>query len=87
MNTRSKIVALALCGFGLVGLSSLNASAAIVCNNAGVCWRTTKTYVYPPSAQVVIHPNGWRWSPGQHFVWKQHGGPGYWRNGAWITLP
>jgi hypothetical protein len=85
MNTRSTMVALALCAFGLLGVSSLSASAAIVCNNAGDCWHTPKTYVYPPSARIVIHPNNWRWGPSEHFAWKEHEGPGYWRGGTWVN--
>jgi hypothetical protein len=85
MNTRSEIVALALCAFGLLGLSSLSASAAIVCDNAGDCWHAQKTYTYPPSAHIVIHPNNWHWGPGEHFAWKEHEGPGYWSGGTWVT--
>ena len=86
MNTRSKIVALALAGAGLVGLSSLNASAAIVCNDAGDCWHTHEAYTYPPGSHVVIHPNDWRWGPGEHFAWKEHEGRGYWQGGNWVTI-
>ncbi len=85
MNSRSSIVALALSAFGVLGLSSLNASAAIVCNNDGDCWHAQKEYVYPPAAHVVIHPDTWRWGSGQHYVWKEHEGPGYWRGGTWVT--
>ena len=46
MNTRSKIMALALCAFGLMGLSSLSVSAAVVCNNAGDCWHAQRAYTY-----------------------------------------
>jgi hypothetical protein len=85
MNMRSKIVALALCGFGLLGLTSLSASAAIVCNNEGACWHVKRQFAYPPTARIIIHPDTWRWGPGEHFVWKEHEGPGYWRGGTWVT--
>jgi hypothetical protein len=86
MNIRSNIVALALAGAGLLGLSSLNASAAIVCNEDGDCWHTPEAYTYPPGAHIVIHPNEWRWGPGEHFAWKEHQGRGYWEGGNWITI-
>jgi hypothetical protein len=87
MTTRSSIVALALSAFGILAFSSLSASAAIVCNNTGDCWHTAKVYTYPPTAKVIVHPDHWRWAHGEHFVWKEHAGPGYWRGGTWVTLP
>ena len=87
MNMRSSIVALALSAVGVLFFSSLSASAAIVCNDSGDCWHTHRAYVYPPDAHVVIHPNNWRWGRGEHFVWKEHRGPGYWRGGIWLPLP
>jgi hypothetical protein len=87
MNTRSKIVALALCAFGLLGLTSLSASAAIVCNEAGDCWHAPRAYAYPPGAHVIIHPNNWRWRHGEHFGWREHPGQGYWHGGIWVPLP
>ena len=86
MNMRSNIVALALSGFGLLGLSSLNASAAIVCNDAGDCWHAHETYTYPPTARVEIHPDNWHWDKGQHFVFKEHPGRGYWKGKDWETF-
>lgn len=85
MNMRSNIVALALSVFAALTFSSLTASAGIVCNNNGDCWHTQKEYVYPPDAHIVVHPNNWRWGPSEHFVWKEHAGPGYWRGGTWVT--
>jgi hypothetical protein len=87
MTTRSSIVVLALSAFGVLAFSSLSASAAIVCNNAGYCWHTPRMYAYPPGAHVIIHPNHWHWGRGEHFVWREHPGAGYWRGGVWVTLP
>ena len=87
MSMRSNIIALALSALAALAFSSLTASAAVVCNASGVCWHTHANYTFPPDVHVVIHPNGWHWGHGQHFVWREHGGPGYWRNGVWINLP
>lgn len=87
MTTRSSIVALALSAFGVLAFSSLTASAAVVCNTDGDCWHTQETYTYPPDAHVVIHPDNWRWGSSEHFVWKEHPGPGYWSGGHWMTGP
>ncbi len=86
MTIRSTIVALALSAFGLLALSSLSASAAIVCNSDGDCWHTPRAHAYPPGV-VVIHPDNWHWGPGELFVWREHEGRGYWRHGHWMVLP
>jgi hypothetical protein len=71
---------------GLAGLASTAASAAIVCNANGACWHVRRAYAYPPTAGIVVHPNGWRWGPRERFTWREHVGRGYWRNGVWVTF-
>jgi hypothetical protein len=83
MPTRGKIVVLLLSAAALLGLSSLNATARIVCNSDGDCWHVHEDYDYPPAARLHIHPDTWRWDEGQHFVWKEHPGRGYWRGDEW----
>jgi len=83
MPTRVKIVALMASAAALIGLLSLNASARIVCNADGDCWRVHEDYAYPPGARVEIHPDNWKWGEGEHFVWKEHPGRGYWEHGEW----
>jgi hypothetical protein len=74
--------AFALAAFG----AGSTASAAIVCNRDGACWHVKRAYSYPAEAGVVIHPNGWRWGPREHFTWRERTGRGYWRNGVWVTF-
>ena len=76
----------ALLGMSALGLFSTTASAAIVCNNEGECWHVRTAYTYRPEFGVVVHPNTWRWGPTERFVWREHAGRGYWRNGVWITF-
>jgi hypothetical protein len=83
MNPRAKLAVIALAGLGMVGMSSLSASARIVCNEDGACWHTPETYTYPPAAGIVIHPDDWRWKESEHYSWKEHEGRGYWRGGDW----
>ena len=83
MPTRSKIVVLLLSGAALVGLSSMNASARIVCNSDGDCWHVQERYTYPPSVQLKVYPDNWHWRDGEHFAWKEHRGRGYWEGGEW----
>lgn len=86
MKTTLKIAAAAVFGAGMLALTAGSASAAIACNAAGECWHVRNAYRYPPMAGIVIHPEGWRWAPGAHVVWREHVGRGYWRNGIWIKF-
>jgi hypothetical protein len=73
-------------GAATIALTATSASAWIVCNRFGECWHTHVQYAFRPEFGVVVHPDGWRWGPGEHFVWHEHVGRGYWRNGVWITF-
>ncbi len=83
MNLRAKLVALTFAGLGVVAMSSLGASARIVCNEDGDCWHSPGAYTYPPTAGIVIHPDDWKWKEGEHHAWKEHEGRGYWHGGEW----
>ena len=85
MNNRSKIVAAALSGCALFALSAMNASdasARIVCNE-DACWHVHEDYAFPPGVRVEVHPDNWRWRDGDHFVWREHPGRGYWHGNEW----
>ncbi len=47
MYPRAKLFVLAASAVSLIGMSSLNASARIVCNGDGDCWHAPDAYVYP----------------------------------------
>ena len=84
MKHVAKIAAAALLGLGIVSVTAPMASAAIACNGEGECWHVRRNYAYHPEFGVVVHPNNWRWGPGDHYRWHEHAGRGYWRNGSWI---
>jgi hypothetical protein len=86
MKIVSTLAAAALFGVGALTLAATDASAAIVCNGEGFCWHVRHAYRYHPEFGVVVHPNNWRWGSGDHYVWHEHRGRGYWRNGAWIAF-
>lgn len=65
---------------GIVALSTLGASAAVVCTG-NVCWHTQERYEYPPTAGVVIHDDTWRAGPSITF--REHEGRGYWSGDRW----
>jgi hypothetical protein len=86
MNTSTKLALIPAAALALVSLSSLSASARIVCNEDGACWHVHEDYAYPPAAGVIIHPDDWRWRDGEHYAWREHAGRGYWRGGAWAPF-
>jgi hypothetical protein len=70
-------------------LMSATASAAVVCNDEGDCWRVKKSYEYKPEFGLRIYGDDWRW--GDHdsskYRWRDpHEGRGYYRNGVWIQF-
>ena len=71
----------ALLGAGLLAVTSMSASAAIVCSG-NVCWHTTERYDYPPDARVTIREPAW--TPGPEITFREHPGRGYWRDDRWI---
>jgi hypothetical protein len=83
MNTRTKLFVLASSGLSLLAMSSLSASARIVCNVDGDCWHVQQEYAFPQGAHVEIYPNDWHWKEGEHHAWKEHEGRGYWHGGQW----
>ena len=77
----------ALLGAAALALTTGAASAAVVCNDDGDCWRVRGRPAYSPEFKLRIYEDNWRWRKGEHFRWRQPGrGNGYWRNGAWIVI-
>ena len=78
--TLNKILLAAAAASGLVAVSAMSASAAVVCND-NVCWHTHETYTYPPEAHVTIHEDTWK--PTEHYTIREHEGRGYWHGDTW----
>jgi len=71
-------------GAGILALSVINASAAVVCSGRA-CWHTHEAYDYPAGARVVVHRDDWRWGPRERYVWREHEGRGYWHGNRWMA--
>lgn len=74
---------------GVLVLGATTASAAVVCNKDGDCWRTKKRYGYKPEFGLTIHSDSWKWRDRDRakYRWREgREGRGYWRNGVWITF-
>ena len=86
MKSFAKFAAVAALSITSLAVSTIGASAAIVCNREGECWHVRNRFAYRPEFGLVVHEDGWRWGSGEHFVWREHTGRGYWRNGVWIRF-
>jgi hypothetical protein len=82
MKTITRLGIGAFMGASVLALSSLGASAAVVCNEDGDCWHTGVRHEYPTGAGVVIHEEDRL--PGERYRWREHEGRGYWRGGNWV---
>lgn len=77
-----RIIVGATLGAGLVAITGVGASAAIVCKGS-VCWHAHERYAYPPSAGVIVHEDNWRSGPTIRF--HEHEGRGYWKGDTWTS--
>jgi hypothetical protein len=71
--------------FALIGLVALtaSASAAVVCNDDGDCWRSKERLDYPPHARLHVYGDDYAIGPKAH--WREaHEGHGYYRGGVWV---
>jgi hypothetical protein len=88
VRTFVKLAFAAAVAGGTLAISATSASALIACNGEGECWHVHHRYAYRPELGIVVHPDGWRWGPGEHYVWHEPAGGerGYWHGGVWIRL-
>ena len=86
MKSFTKLAVVAALSIGSLAISTLSASAAIVCNREGECWHVRGRYEARPEFGLTVHENNWRWGGGEKYKWREHEGRGYWRNGVWIRF-
>jgi hypothetical protein len=46
---------------GVLAITATGASAAVVCNDEGDCWKVKDKYDYPPAAHLQIYGDDWKW--------------------------
>jgi hypothetical protein len=86
MEEHMKLISAALV-LGALTIGSATASAAVVCNDEGDCWRVSGEPRYEPSLKLRIMPDAWKWKEGEKYRWREsRHGHGYYRNGAWIEI-
>jgi len=81
-----KIAAVALASS--LTLMTTGASAAIVCNDEGDCWRVKEKYEYKPEFRLHIYDDDWKWDRAHDhkYRWRESRGRGYWNKGVWIEF-
>jgi hypothetical protein len=70
-----------------LAINSVGATAAVVCNEEGDCWKTKEKYEYKPEFKVKIYDDNWKWDKKEEnkYRWRESKeGRGYWRKGVWI---
>ena len=70
-----------------LALTPTAASAAIVCNEEGDCWRVSGEPKYEPGLKLRIQKDDWKWKEGEKYRMRESGrGHGHWRGGTWIEI-
>ena len=84
-----KLLTKALFVGAMLALSVGSASAAVICNEEGDCWRVKETRTYEPSLKLRIMPDDWKWKDSEkdRYRWRDSGrGHGYYRKGVWVEI-
>ena len=69
---------------GALGLMASGASAAVVCNDEGDCWKVKERHTYPPDARVQVYEDDYVIDTNKYKLREPRPGPGYWRGGVWV---
>lgn len=78
-------------GSAIIGLATslaltTSASAAVVCNDEGDCWRVKEKHTYPPDVKLHFYEDDWVIDT-KKYKWRDPGPRrGYWRGGVWIDF-
>jgi hypothetical protein len=65
------------------------ASAAVVCNEDGDCWRVSGEPRYEPTLKLRIQKDDWKWQDSERdrYRWREPGrGNGYYQGGVWVEI-
>ena len=62
-----RIIKAALGSVAALTLSSMAASAAVVCNDEGDCWRVKERRDYGPELRLRVYDDDWKWKDGEKY--------------------
>lgn len=80
---------LSLIAAAALTIGATAASAEVVCNSSGDCWRVKERRTYEPSLNLKVYPDSWKWGDADKgkYRWRDSGrGHGYYRDGVWIEI-
>ncbi len=87
MKTVTKTLIAAI---GVLTMSTAIATAEVVCNEDGDCWRVKERAEYKPEFRLKVYPDNWKWEEREKdkYRWKESGSAkrGYWRQGVWLEI-
>jgi hypothetical protein len=78
-----------LIGASALLLSCTVASAEVVCNEDGDCWRVRGRVQYKPELRLEVRPDDWRWEErdNERYRWREAPSErGYWQGGVWVEV-
>ena len=84
-----KLLTKAAFGAAMLALTAGSASAAVICNEDGDCWRVKEQRDYEPSLKLRVMPDDWKWEEREkdRYRWREPGrGDGYYRGGVWVEI-
>ena len=82
-----KTIGMALLGAAALAMTAGTASAAVVCNDDGDCWRVRGRPTYGPDGATPDLRRQLEGEPGFKFRWRDPGrGHGYYRKGTWVEI-
>lgn len=87
MKIKTLILGAVVSAAALIGTAEV-ASARIVCNRYGDCWRTHDRYDYRPAWGLRVYDDNWRWDArdDRRYRWRDYHRGYYGRGGVWITF-
>ena len=79
-----------LAGAAALALGGTIATADVVCNEDGDCWRVKERREYSPELRLKIQPDNWKWADTEkdRYRWRDapEGKHGYYRKGVWVEI-
>ena len=60
-----KFVNTLLVGASALAIGASSATAAVVCNDEGDCWRVKKRVEYKPELKLRVYEDNWHWKEGE----------------------
>lgn len=86
-----KMMMITLGAASALAMTTASASAKVVCNEDGDCWRVKTYREYPPEVKLRVYDDDWKWSDSDssRYRWREHDHDrhGYYGSGGvWVDI-